>query len=302
MGIAEAREKGVFMNRKWVVIFFVGLPVFFLNASFLFAAGPTYHPGGTLTGDVTWTLDGSPYIVQSDITISGYRIYDSVTKTYSYFDSSLAIEAGVVVKFGSGVSIRELRTIFSDTLGNHEVVGQLISGGTSGNRVLFTSWRDNDQSAGGDTDGEVPNVPPAAGNWESVQIVLDSTIIHDCVFRYGGGNGSSTSSSSTRGALRVYGASPEVRDNVFEHNYFGIELYDSSSVVNNNTVTGSTYNPVIQVATSFPSYNGNTYTGNGRQAIRVAGRIDGNGTWDKDENLPFYIETAHSFEQLCIWC
>ena len=239
---------------------------------------------GRIDGNGTWDKDENlPFYIETAHSSNNY-VY------------GVEISSTAVVTVPAGAIFRLMTTTSMEA--GIDVQGILNMASTPSQKVYFTSWRDADPAIGGDIDGESPNVNAKAGDWGSLRIAtvegLTPAAVHDCVFRYGGGNGSSTSSSSTRGALRVYGASPEVRDNVFEHNYFGIELYDSSSVVNNNTVTGSTYNPVIQVATSFPSYNGNTYTGNGRQAIRVAGRIDGNGTWDKDENLPFYIETAHS--------
>ncbi|MCX6880455.1 MAG: right-handed parallel beta-helix repeat-containing protein [Verrucomicrobia bacterium] len=80
---------------------------------------------GTVSG--TWSAAGSPYIVTGDLTVSG----------------SLAIDAGVVVRFQSATSL----TVPSTSL--------LQVAGTPDQRVLFTS----DQFA------------PAPGNWDGLRII-----------------------------------------------------------------------------------------------------------------------------------
>jgi parallel beta-helix repeat protein len=73
----------------------------------------TIIPGGSITSDTTWTVAGSPYIVQNSI-----RVINGVT---------LTIEPGVWVKIRKDVG----QHIFVD--------GTLIAEGTSSNMIHFTS-------------------------------------------------------------------------------------------------------------------------------------------------------------------
>ncbi len=56
--------------------------------------------GGVYHGDTTWTSAGSPYVVTSNITIQGTSQFKD--NQYYYYNASITIEAGVVVKFMSG--------------------------------------------------------------------------------------------------------------------------------------------------------------------------------------------------------
>ncbi len=85
--------------------------------------GETIIPGGNLT-DQTWTVAGSPYIVQGDITISS--------------GSTLTIEPGVIIKFStsdsqfSGIDASKCELIIQND-------GTLEAQGTSISYITFTS-------------------------------------------------------------------------------------------------------------------------------------------------------------------
>ena len=72
--------------------------------------GPT-HVSGTIAGDTTWTLAGSPYVVDGTVAVSS--------------GAALTIESGVVVKFRSSTGL--------------SVAGTLVANGTAGSPVTFTS-------------------------------------------------------------------------------------------------------------------------------------------------------------------
>ncbi len=150
------------------------------------ASAPTpITVGGTVYASTTWT-SGNVYLVNSNLTISS-----GVT---------LQIEAGVVVKLAAGRSI--------------VVRGTLDLQGTANEKVVFTSYRDDEY--GGDTNGDGSGSLPAAGDWS--QISYDNNnVLHDAVLRYGGsgGYGMVRGDWSTAGTLVI-------RDNVIERAQTGI--------------------------------------------------------------------------------
>ncbi len=87
-----------------------------ITASF---AADTVISGGTITTDTTWTLAGSPYVVNGMVTVAG-------TPTTP---ATLTIEAGVVVRFTAYTGL---------TIGSGTNQGALASQGTSTNRVTLT--------------------------------------------------------------------------------------------------------------------------------------------------------------------
>ncbi len=73
----------------------------------------TIIPGGTLTSDTTWTMAGSPYVVQGDVTVAS-----GVT---------LTVQPGVIVKFNANTSL------------NVQAGGRLIAQGNIAQPIAFTS-------------------------------------------------------------------------------------------------------------------------------------------------------------------
>ena len=76
-----------------------------------------------------------------------------------------------------------------------------------------------------------------------------------------------------------------ISGNTITHQGHGIALDDCSPPVTNNTITNTTYYPFLQIDNSFPSYSGNTLTGNGRPGIGVNGTISVDGTWSNVQSL-----------------
>ena len=117
---------------KTCAIFCVALFLFLISTLFYsksaFAAGPTYV-GGNITTNTTWTLNNSPYVVQSDI----------------YISATLTIEPGVVVKLNPQTKIT--------------VSGKLNANGTEAEKIHFTSIKDD--SVGGDTNNDGNTTTPS---------------------------------------------------------------------------------------------------------------------------------------------
>ena len=92
-----------------------------------------------LTSNTTWTLAGSPYVVD-----------------YVYIDNGavLTIEPGVIVKFTYGGA---------DQLAQVNIVdGAIVANGTEANPIIFTSYSDD---VGGDTNGDGNLSEPQVYDW-----------------------------------------------------------------------------------------------------------------------------------------
>ena len=168
--------------------------------------GPT-HVSGTITGDTTWTLAGSPYLVDGSVTVAT--------------SATLTIQPGAVVKFASGTSL------FVSS-------GALAAQGTAAQPITFTSWKDD--SVGGSAPGS--DGSPAPGDWHMIYILSSAATFEHCVVRYGG------SSSYPSGAIDVSSNTPAstltVRDSsVTDCAYAGIDFAGGSLAVSGSTFGGS---------------------------------------------------------------
>jgi hypothetical protein len=101
----------------------------------------TTVPGQTIDGETTWTAAGSPYLVTGNITIAD--------------TGTLTIEPGVVVKFNSGRLV--------------QVDGLLDVQATADQRVVFTSYRDDQYGGDSNADeiGTISGSEQAATRWST---------------------------------------------------------------------------------------------------------------------------------------
>ncbi|MCK4660706.1 MAG: right-handed parallel beta-helix repeat-containing protein [Phycisphaerae bacterium] len=120
---------------------------------------------GTLSEDTTWT-SGNVYLVTSDLTVP-----TGVT---------LTIEPGVVVKFNAVDAASSQHRYRHDLI----VAGTLDLQGTSGQKVVFTSSRDDEY--GGDSNGDGATSGPGTGNWGAIKYTNPDNVLHDAIIRYGG--------------------------------------------------------------------------------------------------------------------
>jgi hypothetical protein len=100
------------------------------------AAAATQIGTTTYSVDTSWTAAGSPYVLNGNVTVAA--------------GATLTVEPGVVVKFNG-------------TTRSLIVNGALSAVGTPSNRIVFTSYQDD--SAGGDTNGDGSATTGAAGQW-----------------------------------------------------------------------------------------------------------------------------------------
>ncbi|MBK9336203.1 MAG: hypothetical protein IPM98_06305 [Lewinellaceae bacterium] len=127
-----------------------------------------------ITVNTTWTLAGSPYVLQNNITVTA--------------GDTLTIEPGVVVKFNA--TTRQLT-----------VQGRIVANGTPADTIVFTSYKDD--AHGGDTNGngQLTPPPPATGIHPGRFRERGSSFQY-CKILYGG--------NSTGGALNVFSGTASV--------------------------------------------------------------------------------------------
>jgi hypothetical protein len=223
--------------------------------------------------------------------------------------TTLQISDGLVVKFG--------------TDGLMEVYGELARDASPTAPVVFTSIHDD--TYGGDTDGQV--IDPASDPWAGLELFagggLNTADFSRTIFRY-----ASSGLMITNGSNAEY--SPAIHDNTFAYNGIGVNMLvgmagDVKPLVSNNSFSGNQYGlvavansnvaghalpsvqsnqflnnadyPLMLQGSVFPSYSGNTFSGNLHPAIGVQGKIRRDGAWttvmgQAGINLP-YVLTAN---------
>lgn len=174
------------------------------------------HLTGTYYGGYTFTLAGSPYVIDGPVYIRS---------------GAVTLEPGVVVKFRNSVSSL---TAHADA--------PFVSQGTAENPVYFTSYKDD--AHGGDTNGDGGATTPAPGDWGYLSIgcgsVANGNRTDYIRLSYGGAQ---TTAGDESAALRVcfstYGfATGDIRVERVEasHNLGGMLLMSNTPSA---TVTGS---------------------------------------------------------------
>ncbi len=230
---------------------------------------------GTISASTTWSLANSPYVVSGDVSVQGPA------------SPILTMEAGVTVKFNSGG-----RLIVGKT-----AAGRLLAVGTASRPILFTA----NTSA------------PSAGYWHGIvfygQAVSSSRIAYATV-EYGGYAGGV---NGTFGGILVSGSSPTLQNITVRNSAVaGILVTDGSPDITGATLTGNPVGlsvsypgaPGLQNATitksggfavsidprvTFAALSGLSFSGNGTDAIQVAGgTVSASATW-KDGGVPYIV-------------
>lgn len=124
---------------------------------------PVIHKSGTLTANETWT-SGNVYVVDSVVTVP-----NGVT---------LTIDPGTIVKTQMSYS--------GSVMINVQQGGVVSAVGTSGDPIIFTSYKND--IAGGDTNGDGNATSPAAGNY-GVAIYNNGNVDSDYVLAEYGESG-----------------------------------------------------------------------------------------------------------------
>ncbi|MCX6760512.1 MAG: lamin tail domain-containing protein [Candidatus Nealsonbacteria bacterium] len=156
--------------------------------------------------EINLTHHGSPYIIQSSLTIPKEKI--------------LKIEKGVILKFfKTGIEIE----------GKIEALG-----GEEDEKIVFTSLKDDD--FGGDTNGDGPSIGNP-GDWDWLYFKESSgSKLKNTIFRYGSSiyGCFPCCACFTRGMIRVENGEILIEDSIIEKSRtVGLWLINSSTTVNN---------------------------------------------------------------------
>lgn len=191
------------------VLFSIALALFYVSNT---AADTTVS--GAIQTDTTWTLAGSPYIVNSAVSV-----YGTATTPVT-----LTIEPGVVVKFGTSGSLQ---------IGYSTNKGALVAQGTSSNRIAFTRTG-------------------ASGNWGGISFqdgtVDAATIIENADISYSSTMSFTTASpliknstiTALNGMMYLTSSNPTLENVTVSCNgSYGIYLSSSSPVITGGSLTNT---------------------------------------------------------------
>ena len=196
-----------------------------MEQTFVDGKGGTNIAGGIISTDSTWTLAGSPYHVNADLTIAA--------------GATLHIEAGVVVKFND---VDGSNYYWTDLI----VKGVLDVQATASNKVVFTSIHDD--SHGGDSNGNGNATSPAPGQWGSIRYQNSANNLQYCLVRYGGYlyNG-----YDSKGSIYLNACSPEIKNCIIEYSersgIYGVNINDSYTLENDTLRNNSNYGIELNV-------------------------------------------------------
>ncbi len=220
------------------------------------ARAATHIGTTTYSSNTTWTAANSPYILDGNVTVAS--------------GATLTVDPGVVVKFNG--TTRQL-----------SVSGTLAAVGTSGSHIVFTSYQDD--SAGGDSNGDGSATTGAPGQWNMVEVKSGSTFSHlqyvDVRF------GALGSADQNYGALKVTasGTSVTVEDSTFTQNQRSGILVGTGS---------STATAGVIVRRTTISNNGNGISSNmGWMTVEDNSSIHDNSS----DGLWFNLTSAYSGQQ-----
>ncbi|MBP9697890.1 MAG: hypothetical protein KBD65_01730, partial [Candidatus Moranbacteria bacterium] len=240
-------------------------------------------PGANITSDTTWQ-SSFPYVISGYIQISE--------------GATLTLNPGVIIKAVHSSGPYDPTFIAS---------GTLSALGTVESPIIFTA--SNDDSVGGDTDGD--GGVPLPGHWSGIRVEPTGIARFDhATIRYAGWNGNGGGGITERANLLNAGGILEFANS---ETAFG-EWYGIKHGSGTTTVTGSTIKTVIGIVDPFVSVtnsvfdgtaeaftflnntyssspleeSGNTYTGNQTPVINVSGlNINGIVTWQS--SFPYVI-------------
>ncbi|MCP4472993.1 MAG: hypothetical protein GY821_00165, partial [Gammaproteobacteria bacterium] len=209
------------------------------------SALPGPDAGNTLLPNTTNQLEIIGTTLGHDVTLTPDLVYYQVSGT-------VTVAAGSTLRLMPGVVWK----IFGGSSANLTINGALTAVGTSDEKIVFTSYRDD--SVGGDTNGDGYS-EAAPGDWGQISFsntVIDFiTRLEHVVVRFGGGSNSyNVSLSNTNMTI----ADTEISSS----GYRGLYINGGSPTIENSRIIGSKYAGVYDVS-STALLRGNEISRNG---------------------------------------
>lgn len=254
------------------------LLVFAIMASFLFlpnlvkAAGPTYLNNWNINGYQAWTKEKSPYVVDD-----------------LYINFDLVIEPGVVVKMK-----REARITF---------MRKLTAVGTEEDKIIFTSYKDDNFAGDTNNDNEVSK--PAPGDWAMLNLYgSQQEMILDNVGVYYG-----SIDNHVEGAVTVNrNNNIIIRNTEIKYSgYVGLYILESKPTLENLVISNNlrgilVWNPVGMIA----KIENSSIFDNNLVGASVSGgvygsdymRLDARNNWWGDDSGPYYKHRNYGEDNL----
>ncbi|MDO8566538.1 MAG: hypothetical protein Q7R58_00095, partial [bacterium] len=215
-----------------------------------------------ITSDTEWTLGGSPYVVN----FSNDQFFPRILMVAP--DVTLTIDPGVVVKFGAynGITVN----------------GTLRALGTVNNPIIFTSLQDD--SAGGDTNGDGALTTPTDEQWMHLEFSTGSIVTFDyTTVRYGGAR----SGFVVNTGIENYGGTLTVNHTTLMNNGFdGFGQYGGSTTITNSLISNQVVG--INVYGGTLDVSGSSIRDNEVGIDNQSGvTVDARNNWWGDESGPY---------------
>lgn len=194
---------------------------------------------------------------------------------------TLTIEPGTIVKLGNPYRY-----------GAIVVHGNLISRGTSDNKIYFTSTRDD--TAGGDTNADGGDSLPAPRDWVAIFLESGSSAVFEhSVVRYSGFNFNGEYLPGVAAAIYNRGSDLSIRDSFIGHN-FGASIFQDAgtTTINQSELTDESYGLQSRGGTikiSQSSLHSHIDQAIYNQSVQI---IDARNNWWGDSSGPRDISTS----------
>jgi hypothetical protein len=181
--------------------------------------------------------------------------YNNITYTII---GPLTVASGATLTIPAGTVIKSMSGCYLD------VNGSLRVNGAAGNRVVFTSTRDDSYGNPMDTNQDGATTTPHSGDWGGVYF-RDISVDANSYVNYAQLN------YSNDGLYWETAAAPCAETNFFG-NRWGVNLAGASSpTITNFNISGSQFAPIIMSLASNPTFVGGTLTNNAYQALEIIG-------------------------------
>ena len=225
----------------------------------------------------TLTNNGVNGVALDGGTINANNNWNNPSISY-WMTGNVTVAAGKTLTVGAGQVIKAYRFQGVELAVN----GTLLVNGTAGAPVVFTTTEDD--SVGGDTNNNLANSGPAAGQWNGITFSATSTgsVIDHAEVRYGGGN--------TLGAIVVTGAPLLLTNSTISDSYrTGVRIEGASPTLTGNTFARNLHSAIHMDMVSTPIITGSTLTSNGANgAVLEGGAISVNTTWN-NPSIPYWL-------------